>query len=414
MIAGVAILLAAAVPVSRHLNEVRRASGMQEVDVTKLPTLGAASLFLMGGFRGVAVDVLWIEAMELHQSRRYAEERALIELIGDLQPNYISVWIFQAWNVSYNISVQYNDPREQWKWVKDGIAYLNKGLKLNPGNGDLLFYMGWLYYDKVHQNPYFEEALDREEHLNNFEEAAKYFEEARKIGGVTVFGQWVVESCPSHAYLARAGQILARSELADNLTFPPKTLAKAEVFTRKSREEADALIARWPKDTVAITFPARADLVLSDGYVDQIPKILQGDDFSDAAFDKAEKVLDKALAELAKYRAGCTDPHVVWVFDNKVASAWVKTPVTVLTHVDALMRRPTTGVAELRRALRMLDRAQEDVRRVPEDVRRIPVASRDVDRLREVLPKYREGLLELIREREAPPMKPGPEMNPPQ
>ncbi|HUV39121.1 MAG TPA: hypothetical protein VMY39_05875, partial [Planctomycetota bacterium] len=95
-------LIVAAVPVKERLLEERRRIGLGEVEFTGMPTVGAVGLLLMGGFRGVAVDILWLRVNALHQERRYEEEISLIELITHLQPHYTSVWIFQGWNIAYN------------------------------------------------------------------------------------------------------------------------------------------------------------------------------------------------------------------------------------------------------------------------------------------------------------------------
>ena len=45
----------------------------------------------------------------------------LSDWITKLQPHFTSVWIHLAWNMSYNISVKFNYPKDRWEWVKRGI-----------------------------------------------------------------------------------------------------------------------------------------------------------------------------------------------------------------------------------------------------------------------------------------------------
>ena len=68
LIAG---LLLAGPVLSGRLRLERERRGLEEVNLAELPPLGAASLLLLGGFRGVAVDILWIRVIALHERRKY-------------------------------------------------------------------------------------------------------------------------------------------------------------------------------------------------------------------------------------------------------------------------------------------------------------------------------------------------------
>ena len=48
---------------------------------------------------------------------QWDRHQALLGQITKLQPNFVTVWIFQAWNVSYNISVEFDDYRDRYRWV---------------------------------------------------------------------------------------------------------------------------------------------------------------------------------------------------------------------------------------------------------------------------------------------------------
>jgi len=400
LIAG---LLLAALPVRDRLLEERRKSGLKELDLSKVPPLGAAGILLLGGFRGVAVDILWIRVLTLHQDRRYDEEIGLIELITRLQPYYISVWVFQAWNIAYNISVQYPSPSDQWERVKYGIDFLKRGLALNPNNGDLYFYLGLMYRDKVHQNAYFEQAMERELGENNFESAAEYFKRARELGGVQTFAPRVVDSGVFHAYLSRTQQILERAELTDNLTFPAETLRRAQTFIDKCREESEGLQKRWPADAAFELFPARIDLVLCDGWLLQVDKILASGRSSDESLARARKVLDKALAELANYRPKYQNTHSEQVIRNRTVDAYTRIPLGIVHCVRELVNAPSAGPAEWREGVRLLGRAESELNGVPPSV----ASYRDCVLLRAALLEWRTAIEDLIRKHELQG-KPGP------
>lgn len=104
----------------------------------------------MGAFRGLFVNMLWIRANNLKEDGRFYESMDLARIITKLQPRYPQVWIFHAWNMAYNISVQTNVNAERWQWVKAGINLLrDHGLKANPN--DLLIHkeLGWIFLHKI-------------------------------------------------------------------------------------------------------------------------------------------------------------------------------------------------------------------------------------------------------------------------
>ena len=79
-----------------------------------------------GAFRGLVVDILWMRADKLKEEGQFFDARQLAELITTLQPQFASVWEFQAWNMAYNISVAIpaTKPDQRWQWVKNGYELL--------------------------------------------------------------------------------------------------------------------------------------------------------------------------------------------------------------------------------------------------------------------------------------------------
>lgn len=104
----------------------------------------------MGAFRGLFVNFLWIRANNLKEDGRFYESMDLARAITKLQPRYPQVWVFHAWNMAYNISVQTQTQPERWNWVQSGIKLMrDEGLPANPN--DLLMHkeLGWLFLHKI-------------------------------------------------------------------------------------------------------------------------------------------------------------------------------------------------------------------------------------------------------------------------
>ena len=104
----------------------------------------------LGTFRGLAVDVLWHRMNELKQEGKYYEINKLADWITTLQPRFPQVWAFNAWNMSYNISVVTHTPEERWDWVNRGVNLLRgKGIPLNPNTPLLYKELSWIYFHKI-------------------------------------------------------------------------------------------------------------------------------------------------------------------------------------------------------------------------------------------------------------------------
>jgi len=104
----------------------------------------------LGGFRGLLADVLWVRAADLQERGRFFEVAQLADWITRLEPRYPEVWIYHAWNLSYNITAVVSDPADRWHWVMNGARLLrDEAIPANPDSPVLYWELGWMFYDKV-------------------------------------------------------------------------------------------------------------------------------------------------------------------------------------------------------------------------------------------------------------------------
>jgi hypothetical protein len=115
-----------------------------EIDPTSV-TLKLATL----GFSGIAMNILWTKATDFQMKKDFVNQYAVLNEIMKLQPNYISVWSNQAWNVSYNISVQFDDYRERYRWVVRGFDFLKEGMFYNERQPRLPYDLGHNISQKI-------------------------------------------------------------------------------------------------------------------------------------------------------------------------------------------------------------------------------------------------------------------------
>jgi uncharacterized protein YlxP (DUF503 family) len=83
------------------------------------------------GLRGIAVNVLWSSAIHYQKVKDFNTLELTVKQIIRLQPNFLKVWDFQAHNLSYNTSVEFDNYRDRYQWVKKGIAFLILGTQYN-------------------------------------------------------------------------------------------------------------------------------------------------------------------------------------------------------------------------------------------------------------------------------------------
>ena len=119
-------------------------SELGEVDPTS-ETMKLATL----GMRGVATTILWQQANQAKMKENWDGFAATLKQIAKLQPHFTSVWVFQSWNMSYNVSVEFDDYRYRYHWVKKGIDYLIEGTRYNTRDVRLLWHLGWTFGQKI-------------------------------------------------------------------------------------------------------------------------------------------------------------------------------------------------------------------------------------------------------------------------
>ncbi len=104
----------------------------------------------LGAFRGLFVNILWFRANKLKEEGKFYESIELARTITRLQPRFPRVWIFQAWNMAYNISVATNRAEDRWMWVKAGIDLLRRhAIPANPSEPVIQRELAWMYNHKV-------------------------------------------------------------------------------------------------------------------------------------------------------------------------------------------------------------------------------------------------------------------------
>ncbi|MGN6547664.1 MAG: hypothetical protein ACTHK7_21615 [Aureliella sp.] len=101
------------------------------------------------GLRGVAVSILRQRAEYYKREQFWDNYSAALNQITKLEPHFVKVWDDLAWNLSYNISVEFDDYRQRYVWVKKGIDYLLTGAKYNRRKTEMPYQLGWNFGNKL-------------------------------------------------------------------------------------------------------------------------------------------------------------------------------------------------------------------------------------------------------------------------
>ena len=109
----------------RDSNNLSQAK-MSDIDPAS-ETMKLASL----GLRGVAVNMLWMQAMDHKKKENYDKLASTLQALTKIQPNFVKVWEYQAHNLAYNVSMEFDDYEYRYSWVKKGLAFLKQGIPYN-------------------------------------------------------------------------------------------------------------------------------------------------------------------------------------------------------------------------------------------------------------------------------------------
>jgi hypothetical protein len=131
------------------LARLRASYGLSQAELGQIDPASETMKMATLGLRGVATNLLWTKADGYKRTESWDKLSATLNQIAKLQPNYISVWEFQAHNLSYNVSAEFDDYRSRYHWVKKGLEFLLEGTKYNQRNPRLFWSLGWFTGHKI-------------------------------------------------------------------------------------------------------------------------------------------------------------------------------------------------------------------------------------------------------------------------
>jgi hypothetical protein len=109
---------------------------------------GALIRLTLTGSRGLATTLMWRDAIKKQEHHEWNKLERRVYEITKLQPHFTTPWLFQSWNLAYNVSVELDEPRDKYFYIARGIDLLADGERLNRDNPDMRFWIGFYYQNK--------------------------------------------------------------------------------------------------------------------------------------------------------------------------------------------------------------------------------------------------------------------------
>jgi len=203
---------------------------LTEQSIGEMDEVGFTINLVLVGFRGIAVNLLWSQYLEMHKRHSWEEMISLNEQIVALQPHFITVWTFHAWNLAWNVSVEWDSVDDKYWWIKKGIRFLQRGRLRNRKSPDILWNIGWTFFQKIGKSDehvlfrkLFRNDENREDsdayvqllqgapagERDNFLESYHWFKRAIQTGRkVSTMGRSPFMTYPAHAKIAYAEDLM--------------------------------------------------------------------------------------------------------------------------------------------------------------------------------------------------------------
>ncbi|MDZ4781717.1 MAG: hypothetical protein SGJ19_15805 [Planctomycetia bacterium] len=131
------------------LAELRKDNDISEASLGEIDPTAESVKLVMFGLRAPAITMLYHRKQEQEKRKQWDDQRVTLEELSKLQPHFTGVWRHQAWNLSYNISAEWDDFKQRYRCVKEGIQFLHEGTTKNRREARMIWDMGWFTGQKL-------------------------------------------------------------------------------------------------------------------------------------------------------------------------------------------------------------------------------------------------------------------------
>ncbi len=147
--AGILAALLAGAAVCHDRAQARREPGDEAREaLARVLTPGEmAAATLLGGFRSIAVDILWVRLLQGLEEQRFEDLPPLYAALEALLARSTGLAIALADQQAFDIpQLLRHRPDERWAWIRRGLETLERGLARHPGSPELLREAEFVYF----------------------------------------------------------------------------------------------------------------------------------------------------------------------------------------------------------------------------------------------------------------------------
>src|SRR5260370_41585118 len=101
--------------------------GVREVNRGDVEVSGLLVRLTLTGLRGLATCFMWMTALDDQKKNEWNKLDQDAAIMTQLQPHFITPWLFQSWNLSYNVSVELDRSSDKYFYIGRGMQLLAKG-----------------------------------------------------------------------------------------------------------------------------------------------------------------------------------------------------------------------------------------------------------------------------------------------
>ena len=133
---------------------------LRELDLGDPEIATAAFEVSLVGSRGLAITILWRQLISAQTRGEWELMQFYSKLLTRLQPHFVQPWLFQAWNIAYNVSVENDQLSDAYRYIANGVSLLGEGDRINTrtyrrggesfvvGSPDIRYWLGFYLQNK--------------------------------------------------------------------------------------------------------------------------------------------------------------------------------------------------------------------------------------------------------------------------
>ncbi len=121
---------------------------LRELDRGDPELAGSVARLVLVGSRGAVTTFLWWAATEKQKRGELVEFEKLARTVTLLQPHFTTPWLYQSWNIAYNVSVDQHRLGDMYFYIARGIELLAEGERRNRRNPDMRKELAFYYQNK--------------------------------------------------------------------------------------------------------------------------------------------------------------------------------------------------------------------------------------------------------------------------